>query len=65
MTIKLPNLVLAQQVVAPMFFRANLALLNKLPHPDGSHSKNFRRVFGRNEIHQALFNLGGCKLTGQ
>jgi hypothetical protein len=65
MTIKSLNFLLVQQVVASTFCRLELTLLNKLPHSDGSHPKNFSRVFCRNEIHQTHFNLGGCKLTGQ
>lgn len=65
MTIKLLDFLLVQQVVAPMFYRLKLALLDKLPHSDRCHPKNFSRVFGRNEIHQAHFNLGGCRLAGQ
>lgn len=44
---------LVQQVVAPLLHGRKLALLDELPHPDGSNLKNFRRSICRNEFHQA------------
>ena len=43
---------LVQQVVAPVLHRWKLALLDELPHADGSNLKNFSRSIGRNEFHK-------------
>lgn len=55
MTIKALNCFLVQQVIPPVFFCQELSLLNELPDPDRRYAENFRRAFGRNQIHQTIF----------
>jgi hypothetical protein len=49
-------------VIPPVFFRRELPLLNELPDPDRRYSKNFRRAFGCNEIHQAISILKAASI---
>ena len=47
------HVLFVQEVVAPVLYRRELALLNELPHSDGSYAEYFSRAFGRDEVHQA------------
>jgi hypothetical protein len=57
--IKPVNNVLIQKVVSALLFRAELSMLDELPHSDRCDSKDFGSLFGCNQAHpRGLLLLG-------
>lgn len=54
-----------QKMIAPVFHRGQLSLLNKLPDSDGCNTKNLGCAIGCDEFHQAGFHRAERSLPGQ